>query len=116
MKKYENTDNFRAREHIVEITLQSGEYKGTLKAKVIGRCFGQDALTCFDADDLDGEERWLENNCDLEITEDDFGDYWFTCILKDDEGKECEIEMEIGELKNMVVKLEIVDCKVVNEN
>jgi hypothetical protein len=115
MEKYENTDNFRLREHIVELTLQSGESKGTLKKIVTGNCFGQDVLYCFDVETFDDGESFLENNCELEIFEDDNGDYWFTCTLKDNEGNEHEIEMEISELKNMVVKLEIIDCKIINK-
>lgn len=115
MKKYENLDNFRERVHIIEITLQQGEYKGTLKQKIGGNCFGQDVLHCFDADEIAEDEPLLENNCNLEMQENDDGEYWFTCTLKDDEGNECSIEDEAEHLKDLVVKLEIVDCKIINK-
>lgn len=112
MKKYENLDNFKERIHTVEITLQLGEYKGTLRQKVGGNCFGQDVLHCFDADEIAVDDVFKENNCNLQITENDDGEYWFTCILKNDKGEETEVEEPADELKNLVVKLEIVDCKI----
>lgn len=109
MKRYENEDNFRERLHTVEITLQSGEYKGTVKQEVGGNCFGLSVLGCFDPDCMDEEETFVENNCQLEILEDEY----FKCVLRSEDGEECEIEDELRYLGNYVVKLEIVDCKII---
>lgn len=113
MKKYENLDNFREREHIIEVTLQSGIYKGTLKQKVGGNCFGLSILHSFDPDCICEDDTFYENNCGFKMVEDDDGEYWFTCVLKDDEGNECEVEEEMKYLESLIVKLEIVDCKIV---
>ncbi len=112
MKKYENLDNARDRIHTIEITLQLGEYKGTLKQEIGGNCFGQDILRSFDADEISTDEVFKENNCNLVIGEDDEGKYWFTCILKNDKGEETKVEDYADALKNLVVKIEIVDCKI----
>lgn len=114
MKKYENLDNFKEREHLIEITLQLDTYKGTLKQKVGGNCFGLNVLNSFDPDCISEDDVFYENNCNFSIEEDDDGEYWFTCILKDEEGNETEIEDPIEELQNLIVKLEIVDCKIVD--
>ncbi|KZL88688.1 DUF5406 family protein [Clostridium magnum] len=112
MIKYENRDNFRERIHTLEVTLQSGEYKGTLKQEISGNCFGMNILNFFSPESLE-VEYLLENNCNLEfIGEDDDGEEWFRCILKDDEGNECEIEDYTYDLERLIVKLEIVDCKI----
>jgi hypothetical protein len=111
MKKYENLDNFKNRVHTLEITLQEGEYKGTLVQKIGGNCFGLDVLNTFNADDLCPED--LENNnCSLEFTEDEEGNEWFSCLLKDENGDGCEIEDYARNLNNLVVKLEIIACEI----
>lgn len=112
MKKYENLDNFNERIHTVEVTLQSGEHKGTFKQKVGGNCFGKTVLDSVDIDEIPEDECFEENDCQLKILEDDDGEYWFTCVLKDAEGNETEIEDEARCLQDLVVKLEIVDCKI----
>jgi len=112
MKEYENLDNFRERIHIIEVTLQCGKYKGTFKQKVGGNCFGKTVLDSIDIDEIPVDEHFEENNCQLEIIENDDSEYWFTCVLKDDEGNETELEDEARCLQDLVVKLEIVDCKI----
>ncbi|GCD11737.1 DUF5406 family protein [Clostridium tagluense] len=112
MKKYENLDNFKGRIHTVEVTLQEGEYKGTFKQKIGGNCFGKTILDSIDIDEIPVDEQFEENNCQLQIIENDKGEYWYTCVLKDDEGNESNIEEEARYLQNLVVKLEIVDCKI----
>lgn len=110
MKKYENMDNFKKRMHTLEITLQLGEYKGTLKQKVGGNCFGINILNVFDVDSFEMTD-FCENNCNFQIIG---GDYeWFSCILKNDDGEETKIEDEVRQLGNYIVKLEIVDCEIV---
>jgi hypothetical protein len=112
MIKYENLDNFRERMHTLEITLQNGEYKGTLVQKIGGNCFGLDILNSFNIENLYPEEL-TENNCSLEfIGEDEEGNEWFKCILKDKNGEELEIEDPVNLFNNLVVKLEIIDCKI----
>ena len=65
MKFYENLDNFKHRTHTIEITLQLGEYKGTIKKTIGGNCFGLSVLQAFDVDDIEEDEKFLENNCKL---------------------------------------------------
>lgn len=112
MKRYENRDHFRERIHIVEVTLQSGEYKGTVKERVRGNTFGLNILNCFDPENIGVDDTFYENNCGLKIIEDDDGNYLYTCTLKNDEGEECEMEYEADRLEDIVVKLEIIDCKI----
>lgn len=111
MKKYENLDNFQRRDHVVEVTLQLGKYKGTFKYKMGGNCFGFDILQTFDPDEVEIDDL-IENECSLKIIKNDDGEYWFTCVLIDDEGISTSEEDELNSLKNLVVKLEIVDCTI----
>lgn len=110
MEKYENLDNFQTRTHILEVTLQSGEYKGTFKAKIGGNAFGVDVLTFFDdfRDVAVYTDTIVENNCQIGFSEDG----WFKCYLTNEDGGKCEVEHEMDELGNLVVKLEIVDCTI----
>lgn len=113
MKKYENMDNFYERKHTVEITLQLGEYKGTLKMQVRGNCFGLDILNCVDLETT-FEDEFIENNCNFRlIGEDDDGNEWFRCVLKSDAGEECFCEDLLSDANKMIVKLEIVDCDII---
>lgn len=110
MDKYENMDNFQTRTHILEVTLQSGEHKGTFKARIGGNGFGAQVLNFFDNfEDIDGcdAEVIIENEC--QIT---FSDWWFKCYLANKDWRKCEVENEMRELGSLVVKLEIVDCTI----
>jgi hypothetical protein len=107
MKKYENIDNLKKRLHTLEITLQSGEYKDSVKQLISENCYGYAILSSFDPEDL------YENNIGIVFSEDDDGDTWFNCTLKDDEGTECEIEGYDYELERLIVKLEIVGCEII---
>lgn len=105
MKKYENLDNFNCRTHIVEVTFQQGEYKETIKYQMGGNTFGYCILTSLDPEDI-YEDELLENEAQLKINE----DKWFRMILKNENGEESIVEDELRYLKNLVVKIEIVDC------
>jgi translation initiation factor 2 beta subunit (eIF-2beta)/eIF-5 len=106
-------DNFYPREYIVEITLQTGEYKGTIKQKTQGYCFGLDILNrCSDFESMYLDELY-ENNCNLELLgEDEDENEWFRCVLKSENSEEIIVEDMLRYIGNYVVKLEIIDCKV----
>lgn len=114
MDKYENMDNFNEREHVLEIKLQLGEHKGTLRQIIGGNCFGYNILTCFDPKYFVPDD-FIYNDCELElIGQDDEGQEWFKCILTDDNGDVCEYEDLVSDFGNIVVKLEIIECKIVD--
>lgn len=110
MQKYENLDNFRERTHTLEITLQSGEFKGTFQTKVGGNTFGTSILYTFDDfENLDESAGMIsKNECQITFTEDG----WFKCCLTNEVGVQCEVEHEMEELKRLVVKLEIIECTI----
>lgn len=115
MKKYENWDNFKEREHLLEVTLQSWEHKWVFSQKVSWNAFWNNILTFFS--DFDDFEKWdetnfLSNDVNISFSEDEDWEMWFKCYLKNENGEICEVEDEVKRLKDLVVKLEIVDCKV----
>lgn len=113
MKNYENLDNFqKKRLHTLEITLQSGEFKGSVKEVISGKCFGYEVLAAFDPEDLHSVALY-ENNAGLVFSDDDEGNKWFNCTLKDDKGTECEIEGYDYEIERLIVKIEIVECETI---
>lgn len=117
MENYENWDNFNEREHILEVTLQSWIHKWSFKYKVSWNAFWNDILTFFsDFDNFnEGDElNILSNDCKMTFSQDKEWELWFTCYLKDENWEICEVEDEIKRLKNLVVKLEIIDCKIID--
>lgn len=113
MKKYENLDNIREREHLVEVTLQHGVFKGKFKVTVCGNCFGLDILQIIDEDIIFNIAEYECIDCFIStIGEDEDGNEWFKCILKTDNGEECEIEDYCSNFKRLIVGINIIDCKV----
>lgn len=111
MKVYENWDNFNERKHVIEVTFQTDKYKWTIKKEVSWNCFWSDILSYFwDFDEID-TEHLLENNIKLE----DLWNWWIRYYLKNDEWGILEREEEIYDLRKSVVKIEIVDCKILED-
>ena len=114
MKKYENHDNYRERVHTIQVTFQSGEYKGRIAYEVGGNCFGLDLLEfspeTIDQDDID---RLVTNDCNFSYDE-DFGR--FTLRLKDENDNTLFCEEDNSGLECMVVALEIIDCKIIERD
>lgn len=114
MEKYENLDNIRERQHLVEVTLQSGKYKGKFKVKVRGNCFGLDILQIIDEDIIFDIDKYECVDCYIStIGEDDDGQEWFRCILKADDGERCEIEDYCSNFKRLIIGINIIDCKII---
>lgn len=108
MEDYKN-ENYSHGLHTVEITLQMGKYKGTFTTTMGGNCKGGNILESFcDLEDFE-EDTIHENNCNLTISEDDDGDYWFSCTLTDESGDKCEYEDEINSLNNLIVGIKIIN-------
>lgn len=114
MINYNNLSN-RDRQHLVELTLQSGEFKGTIIQCIGGNCLGYDILTSLDPSEFSEDETFYGNDCNLQI-EENCGEYFFTCVLKNNDGEKCEISDFIEELPHLVVKLEIIECLEVSTN
>lgn len=113
MYKYENLDNFRRREHKVEVTIQSGEYKGKLTTTIGGNCFGLDILNCIDEDMIYDIDNFECIGCSVYlIGEDDDGNEWFKYFLEDEDGNTCEGEEECRYFSRLIVGINIVECTI----
>jgi len=112
MKCYENRDNFRERVHTIQVTFQSGEYKGRIAYKIGGNVFGIDLLG-FDLETLDEDiiKNLVVNDCDFSF---DYENEVFSLELKNESGDSLLCEEDDYSLGNMVVALEIIDCKIVD--
>lgn len=100
MKNYD--PNIKWGIHTVEITLQLWDYKGKITTEIGGNCKGFSILES--AKDEINEN--AKSNCKFKIIDD-----WFRCELKDDRGDELEVEDELDNLDNHIVKIEIIDFK-----
>ncbi len=107
MDNYKN-ENYSYGWHTIEVTLQMGEYKGTFTTQLGGNCKGGSVLENFCSLEGFEEDGVLENKCNLTISEDDDGDYWFSCTLVDESGDECKYEDEINCLSNLIVGIKII--------
>lgn len=115
MKNYENRDNFRKRDHTVEVALQSGEFKGSVQLQIGGNCQGVDIieaaldLVC----DID-DSNFTKNDIGLSYSgNDDEGGEWFQCVLTNVFGDDCEIEDTVDGIRRLVVSAEIIDCEII---
>lgn len=88
--------------HTVKITLQQWKYKGHIIRRVGGNCKGRDILDF----DFECEDELPDNDCQMKYHED--YDY-FTCVLKDENGKTLKCEGDSQEMNNMIVGIEIID-------
>lgn len=116
MKKYENMDNFRKREHKIEVTIQLGEYKGKLISQPIGgNCFGFDILSYIDEDMIYDIDEYEKINCSVKlIGEDDDGEDWFRVNLFDEDDNEMEFEDECRNFKKLIVGIRICECNILD--
>lgn len=106
MEYYENTSQPQNRTHIVEITLQTWEFKWTCSFSVSGNTLGLDILMTVNA--LGDYITDLVDN-DVNMI---FDDDWVTYTLHDEKGNSLECEDEIDDMLNKIVKLDIIECKV----
>ena len=115
MKNYDNTDNIRVREQIVEVTLQREEFKGTLKTTVTGRRFGLNIIKgLMDVNDIFDISDWEQSGCTItDLGEDDEGQEWFKYVLTREDGETMEGEDFWTSFADLVVGINIVDCKVI---
>lgn len=116
MKVYENLDNFREREHVVEITIQKGEYKGKLiSLPITGNCFGLSILDIVDEYTIYDVEDFKKVGCSIDlIDEGEEEPEWFRYVLTNEEGEQCEGEDYCREFKNMIVGINIVSCNILD--
>lgn len=109
MKYYDNRDNFNNRIHTIRVTFQSGEYTGHIAYEMGGNCQGLDVMDfdpdCISPDDMD---TYVENDCDFSC--DEAGVFYL--LLHNQEGNTLECEPEDSEMRDYVVAIEIVNCKV----
>lgn len=95
--------------HTVEVTLQQWGYIGHLTIKISGNCKGREVLD-YDFECEDGEN--VESDCDFKY--DDEYDI-FLAILKDEAENTLEVEGDAREFNQMIVKVEIMDFKEMDE-
>lgn len=115
MKSYDITDRYRMRTHTVRVTLQWKEYKGHISYDVGGNCRGLNVMDLdFDCIGEDEINMLIENDCDFRWNE----EYEvFQMSLKDEKGNTCEFnDIEINEMADYVVAIEIVDCRLDEDN
>lgn len=109
MKNYD--PNITQGVHTVKVTLQIWDYVGHVTYKIGSRCKGR-AILDFDFLDFETEDEFSENDCCLEYHED--GDY-FSCTLKNENGDTLECKNDVEEMNDMIVALEILDYKKVED-
>ena len=114
MNNYKNEDYSHGL-HKIEVTLQMGKYKGTFTTQMGGNCKGGSILQSFCDLEYFEECDILENNCELSFSEDDDGDYWFSCTLTDEDGNKCTDEEEIKYLNNLIVGVNIISFEEDND-
>ena len=109
--------NIRNGIHTVSIILQSENYKGEVQIEIGGNTRGVSTLNYIDEDGdwLEEGMEFMKNDCDLRTLEDDYGDYWFNCKLKDEDGNTLEIEDEIEFLKDYIVGVNIIKFEFLEE-
>ena len=114
MKNYDNMSQPQDRDQVVEVTLQSWEYKWSFSLKAMGwNCLWLDILTSsMDFDEEYVFENLSKNNINLSTREIEW-ELWIKYYLKK-EGATCEFEDQARDFVNNIVKLEIVDCKVLD--
>lgn len=115
MKKYDISDNFRNRIHTIRVTFQWQEYKGHIAYEMGGNCRGLNVMDldfdCWDMYDIAGLK---ENDCYSKLDED--YEVW-QLVLKDDNGNECEMnDISQNEINDYVVAIEIINCRLSNED
>lgn len=104
MKNYDLSTSWGT--HTVEITLQQLNFKGKLTVWIYGNYKGFSALESS-KDSINREEMYnIDSNCKFKIEDEDD---WFNCILKDEHGNELEVEDELDNLDDYIVKVEIID-------
>lgn len=118
MKNYDNSDNIRERKQMVEISLQRGEFKGTLRTTVTGRRYGLNIIFgLMDEDGIFDLEDWEQNACTItDLGEDDNaqdGQEWFKYKLIREDGDTLEGEDLWRNFADLVVGINIVDCIVI---
>lgn len=99
MKNYD--PNYAYGKHTVEITLQNWQYTGKIRTKIKGNCKGFNVLES--AKDIYEDDKY-ESDCEFKIQDD-----WFSCVLKDENGNKLDIDDELDNLEDYIVKLEIID-------
>lgn len=109
MEYYDNGMNSRRNNvHTIKVTFQTQDYKGYICYEMRGNCLGKDLLD-FDLDTWDeyNIKNLKENTCKLKG--DDIG---FSMELKNGKGETCNpCYMDAAEVDEMVVAIEIIDCK-----
>lgn len=91
--------NFRI--YTVEVTLQSGEYRGKVQVKVKSNTTGAGILNTAR---IYMKSQKVKSNCDFRVT--DTG--CFMCSLRDKKDSILEVGMSLGRLDEYIVKLEIL--------
>lgn len=111
MKAYDISDNFRDREQVLEVTIQTGTNIGKLRTVVTGTEYGLDILKIVDEDFIFNLEDWEMEGCKVEYTgKDEEGEDWFRCIFTEPQG-EHEYAAEVYHFNSMIVGINIISCE-----
>ena len=102
-------------DHIVQLTLNDNGFIGHIRFIIGGNCKGMSILesglnwidTC-DEDDIDR----CDNDCNFEMTFDEENDeYLFSFVLNNGTETNSYEDYTDDDFKNMIVAVEIIDCK-----
>ena len=93
----------------VKVTLQYGDYRGTVIYQVAGILSPYQALTVFvpEYDQIEASN----SNCEYLERTDEADDWYFQAALKNEAGETYRIQDKCKNLGNYIVALEIVRCE-----
>ena len=106
MKAYNPTTGWFGKKsvHTVRVTLMQEDYIGHVSYEAYGNYIGADAL---DVDYfLETAEKFTENDCEFEWTED-----FFSATLRNESGDKLPISGMDTDLRRLIVGMEIVDVR-----
>jgi hypothetical protein len=111
----ENYDpNITWNDSVVRVTLQQWEYTGTFDMPTGGNVKGASLLgMALDPDtvfeNLDSDVI-TNNECELKMIgeDDETGDEWFSCVLKNKAGDTLECEDDVDDFANYIVGVELI--------
>lgn len=108
MKKFDSCHG-KFRIFDVKLTLQTGEYKGSIVAQIQGNISPYEAFKHLDPGCVAINPE--QSDCGFHKSEDEEGNWWFEATLKNTEGETCHIEDECCYLENYIVAAEIIGCE-----
>jgi hypothetical protein len=102
--KYDS--NCESATHTILVTLMQENYVGHIVMQIGGNCKGKSILECIDFySETEFNTAHTKNDCEIKYHEE--GDF-FTCVLRDKEGKVLFCEEDSEGMNDMIVSIEII--------